>query len=48
MLEPQTVADCIKEMEKAIDIPITVKCRLGVDNHDDYEFIYNFVKVISE
>jgi len=35
-------------MEKGVNIPITIKCRLGVDDNDDYEFVYNFVKVISE
>ena len=31
MLEPELVAECITEMSKNVEIPITVKCRLGID-----------------
>lgn len=34
MLRPQHVADCVKAMKDAIDAPVTVKCRLGVDDQD--------------
>jgi tRNA-dihydrouridine synthase A len=48
MKEPELVAKCVKAMEEAVDIPVTVKCRLGVDEFDDYEFLDKFVKIISE
>src|SRR5262245_41567006 len=32
MLEPQLVADCIKAMQDQVTIPVTVKCRIGVDH----------------
>ncbi|MGN1393480.1 MAG: tRNA dihydrouridine(20/20a) synthase DusA [Succinivibrionaceae bacterium] len=38
------VADCVKAMKDAVSIPITVKTRLGVDEFDSYEFIYNFLE----
>ncbi len=31
-----------------MQIPVTVKCRLGVDKFDDYEFIKNFITIVSE
>lgn len=47
MNEPQTVADCIKAMQDAVSIPVTVKCRIGVDDCDDYNFLEDFIKTIS-
>lgn len=34
MLSPQLVADCVAAMKKAVRIPVTVKCRIGVDEQD--------------
>jgi tRNA-dihydrouridine synthase A len=34
MREPQLVADCVGAMGKAVSIPVTVKCRIGVDDQD--------------
>jgi tRNA-dihydrouridine synthase A len=34
MREPQLVADCVAAMRRAVSIPITVKCRIGVDDQD--------------
>lgn len=34
MLTPQLVADCVTAMRKAVNIPVTVKCRIGVDDQD--------------
>ena len=45
MLEPERVAKCVSKMIKAVQIPITVKTRIGVDNHDDYEFLRNFIQL---
>ena len=48
MLEPNLVAECLSNMKNAVNIPISIKCRLGVDDHDDYEFIQNFVSITKE
>lgn len=48
MTEPQLVADCCAAMARVVDIPITVKCRLGVDDLDSYEELCNFVRTVSE
>lgn len=34
MREPERVGDCVKAMKEAVDCPVTVKCRLGVDDQD--------------
>jgi tRNA-dihydrouridine synthase A len=43
MLEPKRVAACVSAMRAAVDVPVTVKTRLGVDHHDSYEFVRDFV-----
>ena len=47
MLEPEHVAKCLNAMQANVNIPVTIKCRLGVDNHEDYEFLYNFVNIVQ-
>ena len=32
MAQPQVVADCVKAMQAEVDIPVTVKCRIGIDD----------------
>lgn len=48
MAEPQTVADCVAAMRDAVSIPVTVKCRIGIDRDDAYEPLRDFVGVVSE
>ena len=48
MLEPGLVAECLLNMQNAVDIPVSIKCRLGVDNHESYEFLHNFVSIVSQ
>lgn len=43
MAEPARVADCIKAMQDAVSIPVTVKHRLGLDYNDSYDFVLDFV-----
>ena len=43
MREGQLVADCVAAMQDAVDIPVTVKCRLGVDDHDSDPLLAEFV-----
>lgn len=43
MAEPLLVADCIKAMQDAVSVPVTVKHRLGLDYNDDYSFVRDFV-----
>ena len=48
MAEPDLVADCVAAMEEAVCLPVTVKTRIGIDDHDSYEFLHKFVQTISE
>jgi tRNA-dihydrouridine synthase A len=48
MAEPQLVADCIDAMQQAVSIPVTVKTRIGIDNHDSYEFLTDFITPIAD
>jgi tRNA-dihydrouridine synthase A len=34
MAEPELVADCVRAMKAATDLPVTVKCRIGIDEQD--------------
>ena len=45
MREPALVADCVAAMRAAVDIPVTVKCRIGVDEQDDYDDLQRFVEM---
>ena len=47
MLEPEHVAECLNAMQTNVKVPVTIKCRLGVDHHEDYEFLYNFVNIVQ-
>jgi tRNA-dihydrouridine synthase A len=47
MLEPERVADCVAAMREAVAVPVTVKTRLGVDEHDDYAFVQGFVARVA-
>ena len=48
MLEPAHVAAAIRAMRGVTDVPVTVKCRLGVDGHDDYDFVHRFISVVAD
>jgi len=48
MAEPALVRDCVAAMSEAVDVPVTVKSRIGIDDHDDYEFLAAFVGTVAE
>ena len=47
MREPQLVADCVRAMRDAVDLPITVKTRIGVDDDDSFEFLLDFATAVT-
>ena len=47
MTEPDLVADCVAAMIEAVDIPVTVKTRIGVDEVDSYDALAAFVAKIA-
>ncbi len=48
MAEPALVADCVKAMVDAVQVPVTVKHRIGIDRAEDYGFVRDFVGAVSE
>jgi tRNA-dihydrouridine synthase A len=48
MAEPQLVRDCVSAMRDAVDLPVTVKTRIGIDDHEDYEYLRDFVGAVAE
>ena len=48
MAEPELVAECVNTMQQAVNIPITVKSRIGIDDLDSYEFLHNFIDIVGK
>jgi tRNA-dihydrouridine synthase A len=48
MKEPKRVAECVTAMSEVVDIPVTVKTRLGVDHHDSYSFLCDFIETVAQ
>lgn len=53
MKEPQLVAECVAVMTEAAGVggrhvPVTVKCRLGVDDQDDYNLFRSFIETVAQ
>ncbi len=47
MAHPQLVADCVKQMQDVVDIPVTVKHRIGINGRDSYAELCDFVGTVS-
>lgn len=47
MAEPETVAACVAAMKREVSIPVTVKSRIGIDDHDHYDFLKQFVETVA-
>ena len=47
MKTPEKVAECVSAMRNAVKIPVTVKCRIGVDDCDDVPFLMNFIETVK-
>ena len=43
MKEPDLVAECLSEMQNSTNLPVTIKTRIGYDDIEDYENLYNFI-----
>ncbi|MFT5163530.1 MAG: tRNA-dihydrouridine synthase A [Alteromonadaceae bacterium] len=48
MARPEVVAQCVEQMRSVVDIPVTVKCRIGIDDSDEYQFLADFVETVKE
>lgn len=47
MAEPQLVSDCVSAMKEQVDIPVTVKTRIGIDQQDSEAFLFDFIDTVS-
>jgi len=47
MAEPERVGDCVAAMREATARPVTVKCRIGIDDSDEEAFLDRFVDVVA-
>jgi tRNA-dihydrouridine synthase A len=47
MAEPALVAECVSAMQAAVEIPVTVKSRIGIDDMDSYEALADFIDQVS-
>ena len=47
MAEPMLVAECVAAMKAAVTIPVTVKCRIGVDEQDPNQALFAFVDAVK-
>ena len=48
MAEPELVSDCFSAMASTGSIPVTIKCRIGIDDRDSYEDLESFVTTLVE
>jgi len=48
MAEPALVADCVRAMRDAVQVPVTVKHRIGLDKNEDYGFVRDFVGTVAQ
>jgi tRNA-dihydrouridine synthase A len=48
MKDKNLVADCFKAMQDAVGIPVSIKCRIGVDEFDSWDFFRDFVGTIAD
>ncbi|HZY19280.1 MAG TPA: tRNA dihydrouridine(20/20a) synthase DusA [Ramlibacter sp.] len=48
MAEPALVADCVRAMVDVVDVPVTVKHRIGIDRDESYAFVRDFVGTVGE
>lgn len=48
MGEPALVADCLHHMQQAVSVPVTIKCRIGIDRNDSLDELINFVRTLAD
>ncbi len=47
MIEPKLVQKCFNAMKRSVSIPVTAKCRTGIDKIEDYDFLRSFIEGIA-
>ena len=47
MAEPALIADCVSAMQARVQIPVTVKSRIGIDHNESYEGLCHFIETVA-
>jgi len=47
MIEQKLVQRCLNAMKQSVSIPVTAKCRTGIDKIEDYDFLQSFVEGLA-
>src|SRR6185437_6721934 len=48
MAEPSLVGDCVNAMKAAVKIPVTVKCRIGIDDQDPHAALFGLADIVKK
>jgi tRNA-dihydrouridine synthase A len=48
MADPLRVGQCIKAMQDAVNIPVTVKCRIAIDEEEEWPFLTRFIDIVAD
>lgn len=48
MAEPGLVANCVNNMRASVNLPVTIKCRIGIDDRDSQEELEDFIGTVAE
>ena len=48
MAEPDLVAACVAEMKASVAVPVTVKCRIGIDDQDPEDALETFTQAVEQ
>ena len=48
MAKPELVADCVSAMMAKVSLPVTVKCRIGIDDMETYQAFENFISIVAD
>lgn len=48
MAQPDLVAECVSALKNATSLPITIKCRTGIDDFDSDEYLFNFIQKVAD
>ena len=48
MAEPALVGDCVAAMKAAVNVPVTVKCRIGIDEQDPEEALDALTRAVEQ
>ena len=48
MANPDIIAECVLSIKDVVTVPVTVKTRIGIDDLDSFDFLYDFIQRVSE